>query len=421
MTSFVQWLDSRKVAVRVLMLRGVNGGDDLNPVGTTITLPNVERIFWAQNEVGGSLIEEVLLCCPNLTSIEGGRFDPPAYFIEQHAPKLKEVTIYGVHTISPQKVICCHQFKVLRMKEHPANNLIIPESTPTSWPLLETLEITVDMSWFICIFAIIKLCPSLRELVLYGNGINPQELWKLATCMQIKRLTLRRHNIGTESQFQNLFLSFLERRPDMEHLQFNRLEYSPATGLLDITVVNAHAEMMTRVLTCCPLVSKFYIKAELSSDLVEVLAEHLGGRLETLSVWCQPADTTPMSILLARCGPSLTHLRLYDKGVEDTVLRMIGQNCPLLENLHLTPKFASVLSDDGMIAVVKGCPRLLHFSVTVASRLTIKTLQAMIDSRLHLKTLKLNFLKDVDVAWLLQQYKNHGVLPVPHVDFSKLV
>lgn len=416
--TFLLWLSSRKVALMAVQLEDCIT-DHHCPVEAV--LPFVEHIYWTQLIASGRRLEEVLLCCPNVLSIECKYFlDLPAEFMKEYVTNLKEVTVHG-HRLYLSGFFGCHHLRVLRLEEY-SLSLVLGIGIPAICPLLETIQATIDTTGLAGIVETIQSCAFLRELILHGCwrcGWDADGVVCILAFQQIKRLTLGDFDTRRSRQNEILFADMLELRPDLEVLQIDGYRFS-SDGHLCITGTESNITVLTKVFNNCSSIGQLTLDIDLTSNIAELIAAHDNkSRLRSLTAWCPSNKCTPhITILFSTFGLSLTYLELHGYGVMNKLLHVVSNHCPLLESLCLRPKFAAVLKDTGMIAIVKGCPQLLHLTLLGARAVTIKTLQAMVDHRLHLKTLKLQYVKAIDSDWLRQQYRDQQMLPVPNVLFS---
>lgn len=221
----------------------------------------------------------------------------------------------------------------------------------------------------------------------------------------------------TGLQSEDVFADTLELHLDLQYLQVNQCSYSQTDGVLQITAMHLKTDTMRRILTTCAFVTKLVLNVDLLLDCAMLIAECVGNSLRALTINCPPDCSPMMDSMLQHCGYGLTSLQLRGYGVDDQLLQVVAQHCPLLEFLLLNSGLSTACTDVGMIAVINGCPHLQHCLVAIAQQITRKTLQAILDRRLRLKTLKLMIFNGATAAWFRTQCKEHQLLPVPVVSF----
>lgn len=431
---FVQWLDSRKVVLKVLALNGrQSGGTDLfqGNEGHAISFPAVEHIHWVESGIYGQTLEGVLRCCPNLTSIVCERFQrydvTNTDLVEKYVPYLRDVTVLGCLMVSVDHV-CCPQLRVLRLKGYLVSSFA--DAAIAGCPLLETLEVMVDTRSFNSVSGIVRACPLLRELILHGDGRGESievQILQIATHKQIQRLAFLFLNdfLAYGRQYDETFVRILELRPDIEHLQVNSRIFSRTAGdVLHVNIADHQMyqlcqgflspQILARILgICAPF--KLNLTINISDDVVNAMrAANLDLQSLTANDWymCR-------TLLLRELFNKESLLQLEMQGeIYDGMLSVVEHHCPKLKSLSLTGSLH--VTDEGMIGVFKRCKKIEHLKMIRISshKMTRKTVQGMFDCGLHLKTLKLPYFEGCSAEWLRQQAKECQLLPVPDVEMQ---
>lgn len=421
--SFVHWLSSRRVALKALLIKDTDCDQFADE--PAITLPAVERICWTGNALDCShLLKGLLRCCPNLTSMDCEAFSSATIgptFLTKHVPKLNEMVMNGSVFASPQSIWLPPQLQVLRLRQYPLDSYLqLGRRIASSCPLLKTLEALCQTDNVYSVLGILGACSRLRELTLLGSGLKGEGIARILAFGQIKRFSCQARTSHTSHgpQSEEVFANTLELRPDLEYLQVNCCHYFRPEGNLHIISLQCKADVMRRILNICTFVAELDVSVDSSFESATVITEHVGVRLKALAINCPREWAALMGVALQQCAGGLITLDLNGDGVDDQLLLVVGQHCPLLKSLFLSSSFSSTFTDDGMLAVISGCPHLQHCTVK-ARRITRNTLQAILDHRLRLMTLTLTVFSGATVtaAWFRQQCKEHMLLPVPIVHF----
>lgn len=311
------------------------------------------------------------------------------------------------------------------MRKHSVNSIVLINSTATNSPSLKALQVSAGAGTLQAVLSMVQACPHLEHLLLYDCGRTDGEILQIVANMQIKRFTVCNYSWGKRTSL-SIFVNCLDQRPHLAFLQINKFIFDAAGQFMDVTAVLPRIEVLEKAALVFNKYPSFDFRLRIKEDfdltvekLIAPLARFFEDRLEELLVWYPPASVPQLSVFLTKCGPSLAVLELHSHGVEISLLLVIGKHCPLLKFLLLKSKSPDLLQDDGIIAVIRGCSKLQQLTATGAGALTTKTLEAIIENKLRLKTLKLEDFKAVDAALFCQQCKAHSLLPIPHVVFSK--
>lgn len=417
-TNYFQWLSSRKVAVKSLLLLerdSHNTHEDIREL--SICLPSVEGITCPYFSTAEH-VEGALRLFPNLTHLtyEGWAAATPA--VVAHVPNLKMLTIADYsqsELLAPMLMVLGSQLRELRL------NSELPQSVSQQLhimcPLLEILESAVVEFGFQRYEQLLRSCMLLRDLslLLRTSMFNPAAI----VAVVMASLRLKRFAVRSAASDYADFAVIRELRPDMECLEIGEWRYAAAEGSLfmrwDAMLVPA---MVTATLKACPNVKTLEVIGSMKLmdvELAEVIVQHLQGCLQSLSVYSNEAY--PVELMVRKFAVSLKSIKISGNGTTNELLRLLAEQCPLLEAVGFHA--CDFASNDGIISVLTGCPqlkvvRLSQFYITAA------VLRTIINRRLRLNVLKLTRcgLFKFHEQWFRQQVKDHQLLPLPMVDID---
>lgn len=410
--NYVQWLDSRKAAVRAMVLAGTNEQALDELLACPLLLPSVECIHWKGNFGCIKLAQALLLSCPNLISVDSEVFLTFTAEVVAKVPKLQHITISKyIHASVDSLTLIGPQLLGLRVK---GREISTNEAAAISraCPCLQTLEITVPHR-AAAILAIVELfvtaCKGLQDLCLAGGFLGLDAVKQLLANKRLRRFAVT----SPTNNDDYLLASAMELRPDMEYLQFGRSQ-PVSKGVLQVKGVNA--TLLARVLDIRSAVHTLLLDGYLRDDVARLVAARLSG---LLSVSFRADSCEPVETLLAACGPSLKSFKLIAQDmVPAAAPYLIAAHCPLLESLTLVfEQDESVATDDGMSAIFAACPHLKELTLKRIDSITSQALQAILDHKLHLKTLRLlscGFYSR-DAVWFRERARECQVLPVPEI------
>lgn len=429
--NYIQWLNSRKVAVKALLLSGYSsdGLEDLNQqAAAPITLASVEQIVWRNNSaVRGPLLEAVLRACPNIQSLQTDDFldfAPPFVApLFTPPPKLNAITIIDMDSVDFQSLgVIGPQLLELRMKRCVLSDEQV-KLIMEHCPLLQVLEarrinhdIVMDLFWS---------CKQLKELYLAENFFTEDDITTLLAFEQIKRLTV---NVTSFSSTDcNMLVDVMCRFPGTEYLRIGKCVYSSAEGILELAGCELDGALMTQLLNTCPVVKFLTIHdATVRSDGVEVLIQWQVGSGWLTRFTVQPGTSYQLQYNLQTCGPLITCIVLNLFSVSDDMLRAVAAHCPQLEiaTVVYSPYESftlwsdpSKVTDEGMNALFEGCPRIKELTLSHFDGITTKTLQSIAQHKLPLRVLTVQRSKftlyDVNVfGQLVKEYQLPATLVI---------
>lgn len=413
--NYLQWLDSRKAAVRSLQLVGhMDNMELLNTLhSTAMTLPFVETLCLSGTSLMPSKVLDALLrCCPWLTSLSCHAIRPSEPLAALTAPLtgLQTLTICGAHPESLKTLeMYGPQLRELRMEACPLTDELAALIRETC-PALQVLEVMMIVN-IEELVSLLEACPYIRHLAF--RGLDQAGITQVLAFQQIKRLVIHPHlQCSLDS---TVFANMLALRPDMEHLELALCKYSQDGGQLGLGWAGQlDATVLTAIFSNCPVVSNLTIAGKfLEGDLANVIAQRCGnGSLTSLNLMSATAHTQ-LGIVLQTCGPFLKHFSI--SGIfQPQHLCAIAEYCTQLESLYLLPFNRSLVTDGHFIAIIAACPHIKELKLSNLLGVTRAGLEAIIEHRLHLRKITMVCSFTVaDMEWFCQEVRDHDLLPVP--------
>lgn len=419
-SSYMEWLQSRKVRLKALTLTGCI--DDM-PVSAALTLPSVEAIVWPRKRLSwlkADWLSSMIAVCPNVTCVLHPLLRIPEGTPVVNTPHLTRLGIGGTYPDSLQPFLAANPSLLeLRVPVSP----LTPETADliiAYCPLLQILEVNYQYTAQETLLRVLEACQHVSDLSLYSDASLSDEeayimdmntLAPIISVPQIKKFTVEVQ--PSVEYYEELFAGLLELRPDIEHLHLDRCKYSTAESSLELSCKDP--EVMARILNVCAGTTVLKVLGYLEEDIGAVISAKLGGRL--LSLNAMVAQTAPLEALLQSCIPYLRHLILYGDTITDGLLAAF--KCPELETLALL--CCKEVTDVGIAAVAANCPNISQLSLQGLKGFSPSTLQILLDSKLPLSRLQLrqhNFTNTLDALEFRQQVKEKQErFPVVKVTF----
>lgn len=182
----------------------------------------------------------------------------------------------------------------------------------------------------------------------------------------------------------------------------------------------------------CSSVIKLELALNVTSTAAQnALGRYLGNTLQDLIIRSYDDDdedgmaarglnySPELRFTLPCCCPNLLKLELHDVNITDKWLGQIARMCKQLHTLYLHIPYSDELTitDKGMVVLFAECRSLRHLGMSRSNAITYRTLKAMIETDLHLRTViwtdavgftQLDIIKFCRVAKEMQFF-----LPVP--------
>lgn len=431
---FMRWLHSRKVPLRTLMITGIHDGVlevlDREPF-PDLHLPFVDTIYWSGSYSISSvgLGAAVLRYCPNLTAVDNQFSVNFPECSHAETPKLKTLTISGPYRAAlslPR--LCGPQLRELRLRNCGLKELDIilevigqsndlarggVESISRVCPLLEVFETKLSQDKFPNLLRLLQSLKHLREVILEVDKLNHAHCIEICEMTNIKRFTAISYSPNKHAV---IFVALLEQRPDLEYLNICGYAYDSLDGILEMAAGFMNVAFLKGLLNRCTDVRELRIKTFTgwTRDAVELIGEKLAGRLSSLTIG--GVHSFSLEIMLTSCGPSLRYLELSGGEISDRTFQFVAIFCQHLECLSLRLDSNSI-SDVGMISVISGCSKLKELCSSISQDLTVASLQAILDHKLHLARLELSSrsIGAADTTWFREQVKLLQLLPFPAI------
>lgn len=200
-----------------------------------------------------------------------------------------------------------------------------------------------------------------------------------------------------------------------------KFAYDRSEGYLYVATAMFHleGELASLFRQCRPLRKLKLLMAdrEVERRMVTMASGALGGSVEELELRAIRARTFTAEHIftIPLLCPQLRKLVIEGCSFSDLILQALASACPFLQHLSCEGIGACPLfSDAGMLALFQGCTGLQVLRFDKAEVLTFRTLQAIVDCRLRLKslTLRRHNLAEEDFLQLRQLVKDAGLLPV---------
>lgn len=411
---YLQWMASRSVPVRALLLAGKNVEGLLEAVGPNLTMPLVETLVWNVDHdfsAKAPAVLAVVRCLPNLTAINVA---PGVVINTSFTPILKALTVAGRTAGSPLPFTGpCLQLKELRMGQFPMT-VELAQHLKRFCPNLQLLEVSLwSADNFNCLLSLLRASLRLEELVLHNFVvIKVQEI--AALFPNIRRLTFSR--IIGDTVTVDVFADVISRYPGLEYFKAGNFVCSRKDSKLHADAISA--ELLTVILSSYSSLEVFSWDTcrVLSTDISILLADKFGRTLTSLNV---AAMDQVLEILLQGCGASLKSLCL--KCYHDTCpLALIATTCPQLVSLSLHYRTGSKGGyEEGLPSLCRlaaCCPELAELTLTIykcANRQAL--LKTIIDCKLHLRLLKLFGFEESDAVWFRSKARDQQLIPVPAI------
>lgn len=411
---YLLWLHSRKVPVKALLLTG-NAYPGLEGNGwTEFTLPTVERIHWkTQYPVSEFLVEAVLRCCPNVTSIVSKRTVAISSLAAKLAPKLKSVVVSFSYGSNSMYVSAGGLLTELRVVDCWLDDNTA-QAIGKACPMLTTLE-AANIYNVNAIILLLQSCVRMQELIL-GGEMTKAKLAQILAYRQIIRFTCK--------GYDHLFAWALLVRPDLQYLDISGNRYSSAERSLHLNDTS-RSGVFSQILDVCTPVNRLRLAgAPLSDGIATLIAAKMGASLKHLMVTV--GHSPPLGIVLQGCK-FLTSLSFSGDCTDDILQAIAANGCPLTSISCLAFSASSAITDEGLAQFIPSCPNLeeLAFHGYTGShrsedkpRHMLKSLQSILDCKLRMTMIGLRPTGDSaesDAKWFRQQAKENQLLPVPQV------
>ena len=159
-------------------------------------------------------------------------------------------------------------------------------------------------------------------------------------------------------------------------------------NLMNISDILPGDEVIQTIAQYCPQIEKLSTEYETMTDAgLDALASiHM---LSHLDIYTYRSTSATVQRVL-RSNPLLTLLIIYIAGVDDALVRCIGNYCGNLNKLKLYPSSSpTLLSYSCLLELFKGCPLLESFALYQRNGVSTAALRAMFEHCPHLTELVL--------------------------------
>lgn len=262
-------------------------------------------------------------------------------------------------------------------------------------------------------------CKELRELTLSFEGGPSPPTAKLesilceAQQLQSFKLVDRMTSLKLGTAIANY--SHLQR------IDINSNFYCKRTAELQLQASQLlSSEEVEAILHACTHVSSviMYGPMQLSSQIL--LGDKFGVALRSLCLTQSGRSGDPMDLSPLKCS-ALKKLNLQNFCIHGTSLQRLVEQNTQLEYLTISAQIANGLTDQVMEVLFAGCPLLKEVCVGYAYEVTFRSLQAILDNRLHLKNFKIEYssIRPVDIQRFSEMAKEQGLLPAPKILANK--
>lgn len=415
--NFIQWLDSRKVPLKTLMLSAVqqHTAFHIHYDGKPMVLPHVRTVIFRDHSlVSNNFLATVFGSCPHLTTLDcnAKNFLMTSSLVEQ-LPNLTNLTLTGPSNNNTQSLIQgvgphLHELHLSGTELTSRLQALIAQHCP----MLRVFEVATNSAR--AINKILESCADLAEVGLYGVELTATSLVDIASKPQIRRLTVHTA-YAFNAQHCEVFASTLELRPDLEYLRVGQFMYHPAEGVLEVvTKKQLHASIVNRILNVCTSISDlrvfpYFSETNFDLNVAFLIGERLGGRLASLRM---VASDLAFVAAILRSNPLLTRLQV-DGDAHETILLIIAEQCKQLETLLIKAK-TSPNSGDCMTILVKNCPHLKDLTVSFPQPDTVSLFKDILYEKLPLKRLAVMNCA-MEEQWFREQARDRQQLPVPTI------
>lgn len=429
----MKWLMLRQVAaVHRLDIDMTNLAK--HPLPKPITLPHITSLVCKcfHRSSAEPFLQEVLLACPNLTSIQGvdsGHLitvpaDAPAADEQNAFPGILALYASCLEALDVcikfswhKRILdlqCCHGLRVLKISTGPETGIV---------PLLAA-------------------CPNLTDLSLQNFALSNLKEFVLSVLQagrsdgraHLRRLTLS-DNDDENADYETCFSEILSEGLWLDYLRMGWCAYSNTEGVgQKLELCCAHfmlpLEELSAIFRACSTVKHLFIErfrdADKVFDLLTSVLPDLDIRLSTviMSIHAGPGEGY---LLGAACFcPMLTELRVdCCQFAVDELQLLAAADCKMLEVLWLRARgdaddneIPCVQIDAGLEALFAKCSRLKTVSLLGGVDISFRSLQAILDNRLQLAMLVISTLTPVSITYQDIQVFYHlakqvHLLPVP--------
>lgn len=397
LTSYIQWLNTRQIRVRMIHLH-IPKLKDLTPI-KSLELPLVEKVKFhdhcKQHDIRLNDIKPVLAGCPCLTAIDCSAWchitdDQLALIASVSTMKLKSLSLSGCFQLSDHGLtIVTNQFHDTLCELNIDCISITDQALRRIGSRCQSLR-KVSLSYCILLTsaALKDFCASLPLLEglsvedFHVNQINDTILQEiLQTNRAFRSLGLDHCKGITLASFP----AILAACPEINSLVTRDYEYySNATGIrqehgrcrsnrrLKLKGCYTRQSTLQEMIQCCPVLVEALDAKEcrkLSSSLLKAIVDKFGRILEKLEVspWVDVANDAVV-YALQNC-PRLQSLSVdFCEGLGDETLMAIACHCPSLTSLSITK--CPQVTDQGVLIMLDSCRSLQTLDVTACTALT---------------------------------------------------
>lgn len=424
---FLAWLNKLNLQVKSLVL-AENHNEDMTHAQEQGQLKSIEHVHLMSSFAGQEVLDHVLRSCPNVTSVRvpNGESVASIWQTLASAPAMKFKALLlpsceyaGAHMLQ----LLGEYLQVLDIAYTPVTDAVLLHMADKCKNLqkLDMLTI-VPLTSLSSIVSLLQSCKHLKTLTLnsfVGNEAHITTIL-LAGKASLKQLTL---NFGCFSMSYKPFADLVAAHPWIRCLTFRTSGLMFASYCRD----SQHLDMVTKhhssnddcavVFKACPAVTKLTVRA--SSATVEntqtmlQIAEAYPNVLELTIIG---GSDLSMYELITNCRRIKT-MKIQALSISSLCLTACA-HCKQLESLTLDAMGSSTtVEDQDLVMLLSKCPGLKVLDVGRSPHITFRTLQAMLDRKVHLKTFTwkfANFAKG-DEDRFRQLAKAQQMLPVPRL------
>lgn len=405
------WLSSRKVPVPCLTVcEQTTFTSDLHAGSrAAFTLPAILELI-VHTVLDPHALEQLLSCCPNLTSIFNTAANSHFWRVLEAHPALTLTEIAGTLPEFAQAALVTHGHHLIKLDLELTivtvrakwDSADILAMLPSACPLLESLSLMDCHVFMPSLLSALKACSRLTNLMLEPftlSGVSTISEMAIAatsileTC-HLKRFVINMDTIGSKEMQHRCFAQLLAARSELEYLCFQGCSYSRTLGHL-MNVALPHHNLVDNP----------------AEDIVAVCAhEHL----IKLTSQLVAVSSQMLSKILARC-PALEILDISCFMVPVELCAVAVRCCKQLQSLIIGSGVTP--SEEDILSVLAGLPCLKELKVWYRKHITFRVLQAIVDDKrcLHRFCCGWEGFQSAEVAKFRLLAKEAGMLPVPWI------
>lgn len=249
---------------------------------------------------------------------------------------------------------------------------------------------------------------------------------------QLRELTLDRLEMSAME-----FVELLQDFPQLELLSWNFADcsFNKQTQHLQLpqTLFAVTWSLWEQIFSVCPGIASLDIPASMLGSSAAAIGAAFGPTMRKLTLSALLPEDAPGIQALLLCCPNLIQFVLTGDGDAPFVdiLKHLASSCSNLQHLRFTSRCGrraegdlvderQVIRDEDMDDLLSKCPHLRSVSITTPTRLSKRTLEAMLHRRMVLRSLALSMsssgaISKEEMAWFLEQAKDLQFLPPPSV------